>query len=90
MVSWGFAFKKGAIIFLWSIVWTIIYLVFLGIAGIVGFSLILFLEDPIQKLATVIGGFTIVVIGTIIYTILMLATIVKISAESALEEAKKT
>jgi len=89
MVSWGTAFKKGAIIFLWGIVWTIIYLVFFGIAAVLGFAMFIGTQTLSEALTVAIGGFVVVVIGTIIYAILMLATIVKITMESTLEEAKK-
>ena len=89
MVSWGFAFKKGAIIFLWNILWTIVFMVFVGIGMGVGLFAVILADNPMQALGGAIGGMVIVVIGGIIYQILTYATIFKITMESTLEEAKK-
>jgi hypothetical protein len=89
MVSWGFAFKKGAVIFAWSILWTIVFGVFLVIAGVVGLFGIWGATDLMAALGGVIGGIIIAIVGAIIYQILLYATILKITMESTLEEAKK-
>lgn len=86
MVSWGFAFKKGAIIWLWSIVWSILG----GIIAIAisGGSLFVFFTNPTTttlaaSMLGILGG---ILIGSLVTTIFMYATIVKITMESTLEE----
>jgi hypothetical protein len=85
MVSWGLAFKKGFIIFLWSIVWSIIFGVFLAIA--LGAGVLAALSSG--NLIPAIGGIVVAMIGGIIYEILMIATVVKITMEATLDEARK-
>lgn len=89
MVSWGFAFKKGFIIWLWSIVWFILA----GIISIVisGGSLFVFFTNPSEtSLWASIAGMGIgIFVGMLIYTVFLFATVVKITMESTLEEAKK-
>jgi hypothetical protein len=95
MVSWGFAFKKGFIIFLWSIVWIIIGTVIGAVIG--GAALFGTLMSEMSKatpdFGVIMGGFVLAMvgfaIGGIISTILVYATILKITMETTLEEAKK-
>jgi len=90
MVSWGFAFKKGFIIFLWSIVWGIIGGIITMVIG--GSSIVLILTNPSNSNAW-IGGLALMVIGSLIGSliaaVLVFATILKITMESTLEEARK-
>jgi len=95
MVSWGFAFKKGFIIFLWSIVWIIVGTVIGSIIGGAGFfgALMSEMGKTTPNWGNVMAGFVLAMvgfaIGGIITTILVYATILKITMESTLEEAKK-
>ena len=54
MVSWGFAFKKGLIIFLWGILWAIVG----GVIGLVisGGSLFAAMPALMSGDTTAIGG----------------------------------
>jgi hypothetical protein len=95
MVSWGFAFKKGFIMFLWSIVWIIIGTIIGAVIG--GAALFGTLMSEMSKttpdFGVIMGGFVLAMvgfaIGGIISTILVYATILKITMETTLEEAKK-
>jgi hypothetical protein len=90
MVSWGFAFKKGAIIFLWSIVWGIIGgVIFLIIGGAGWFGAIgAIIADP-TDISPIMGAMGLMiaggVIGGIISGIGMYATMVKIIVETVQE-----
>lgn len=92
MVSWGFAFKKWFIIFLWSIVW--------GIAGMIiatvisGGAVFMLIMNPSAVtgpafLGTFLGIFAGILIGALVASIGNYATIVKITLESV-EETKRT
>jgi len=89
MVSWGTAFKKGFVVWLWSIVWLIVS----GIVAIIisGGSLYVLLTAPTE--AQFWAGFAGIAlgifIGMLLYTVLLFATVVKIAIEGAIEEAKK-
>jgi hypothetical protein len=89
MVSWGFAIKKGFIMFLWCIVWGIIGSIIAAVIS--GGSLFTFLMNPTAEGATLslIGIMAGVLIGSLFSSILVFATIFKITMESTLEEAKK-
>jgi hypothetical protein len=91
MVSWGFAFKKGLIIFLWTIVWGIIGSVIGFVLG--GTALFAIMTNPpadvgglLMAMIGIMGAFG---VGSLITIILAYATIVKITMESTLEEARK-
>lgn len=82
MVSWGYAFKRGAVIWLWTILWGIIG----GIVALVisGGSLFAYLSDPSAGLAAgaVLGVFAGVLIRALIALIGGYAAIVKIVLDS--------
>ena len=92
MTSWGFAFRKGLVIWLWSIVWGIIG----AIIGIVisGGSLFAIIMDPTALTSpstmagAMLGMFAGIFIGSLIAMIGMYAAMVKIITE-AVEELKK-
>jgi hypothetical protein len=92
MVSWGFAFRKGLVIWLWSILWGIVG----GIIGafISGGSLFTFAldpmayQDPSAMAGMFLGMMAGVFIGALIAAIGMFASVVKIVVE-ATEEAKR-
>lgn len=89
MVSWGYAFKRGAIIWLWSILWGIVG----GIIALIisGGSLLAVVSNPSDSTTwagAMAGVFAGVIIGALIASIGGFATIVKIVLESA-DEAKK-
>ncbi len=82
MVSWGYAFKRGAIIWLWTILWGIIGgIIALAISG---GSILAYLSNPSAGLASsaVLGVFLGVVIGSLIALIGGYAAIVKIILDS--------
>ena len=88
MVSWGFAFKKGLIIFLWSILWAIVG----GVIGLVisGGSLFAAIPAIMRGDVSAVGGamigiFAGTIIGSLITSIGVYATIVKITLESVKE-----
>jgi hypothetical protein len=93
MVSWGFAFKKGFFIFLWCIVWGIIGGIIVLVIG--GFSLLSLFTGNVNTITTsqvvnaFVGMMAGAIVGSIISTIGMFATIVKITLESV-EEKKAT
>jgi len=82
MVSWGYAFKRGLIIWLWTILWGIIG----GIVAIVisGGSLFAYLSNPSEGLAAgaVLGVMAGVIIGALIALIGGYAAVVKIILDS--------
>ena len=86
MVSWNFAFKKGLVIFCWSILWGIIggIVALIAISGLFSVAL----TDP----ATIASGiyatslFLIVFITVLISSIGIYATIVKVTVETALAQ----
>jgi hypothetical protein len=82
MVSWGYAFKRGAVMWLWSIVWDIVG----GIVALVisGGSLLAYLSNPSAGLAAgaVLGIFAGVVICGLIARIGGYAAIVKTILDS--------
>jgi len=93
MVSWGFAFKKGAIIFLWSIVWGIIGgVIFLLISGAAWLGAIgAIMADPTNpaNISAIWGAMGLMiagsVIGGIISSIGLYATLVKKIVETVQE-----
>jgi len=82
MVSWGYAFKRGAVIWLWTILWGIIG----GIVALLisGGSLLTYLSNPSAGLAAgaVLGVFAGVLIGVLIALIGGYAAIVKVILDS--------
>ncbi|MFQ6064455.1 MAG: hypothetical protein ACE5L6_03165 [Candidatus Bathyarchaeia archaeon] len=92
MTEWGFAFKKGFIIFLWSIVWGIVG----GIIGAILSGGALFavitnpaaITDPTAMAGAMMGIFAGVLIGSLIASIGVFASMVKIITEAA-EELRK-
>ena len=89
MVSWGYAFKRGLVIWLWTILWGIVG----GIIALIisGGSLIAVVSNPSDSstwTGAMVGVFAGVIIGSLIAAIGGLAAIVKIVLESA-EETRK-
>jgi len=82
MVSWGYAFKRGLIIWLWTILWGIVG----GIVALVisGGSLLAYLSNPSGGLAAgaVLGVVAGVIIGVLIALIGGYAAVVKIILDS--------
>ncbi len=87
MVSWGYAFRRGLIIWLWTILWAIIG----GVVAIAisGGSILALISNPTAGVAAgaVAGIFIGVIIGYLVMAISNYATIVKIILES---EQKQT
>lgn len=81
MVSWGYAFRRGLVIWLWTIVWGIIG----GVIAIAisGGSLLALISDPTGNWGgAVVGMFAGVFIGGLIASIGGYATLVKVILES--------
>lgn len=82
MVSWGYAFRRGFIIWLWTILWGIVG----GVIALVisGGSLFAYLSNPSAGLAAgaVLGVFAGVVIGVLIALIGGYAAVVKVILDS--------
>ena len=91
MVSWSFAFRKGAVVFLWSIVWGIIGgIVAIAISGGAIFSMFSnpsFYSNPSSIMGAVAGIFVGALLGGLIAAIGSYATIIKVTLES-LEERR--
>lgn len=86
MVSWTYAFKRGLVIWLWTILWGIVGgIIALGISG---GSLIAYVSNPsgvgVGAFFGVIAG---IIVGALISSIGSYATLVKIILES--EEMRK-
>ncbi len=92
MTSWGFAFRKGLIIWLWSILWGIIGAIIGAIIS--GGSLMTMFMDPTALLSptamagAMLGMLAGIFIGSLIALIGMYAAMVKIITE-AVEELKR-
>lgn len=87
MVSWGYAFKRGLVIWLWTIVWGIVGgVIALAISG---GSLLALITNPTGSVAAgaIAGMFAGVFVGVLISSIGNYATMVKIILES--EERQK-
>ncbi len=87
MVSWGFAFRKGLVIFLWSIVWAIIGVVISSvIAGVAVLNILSnrTAANAFASLGIIIAGF---IVGYLIYSIGVYATIVKVTMEGMAQQA---
>src|SRR5213080_2201166 len=86
MVGWGFAFGRGVVIFLWTIVWAIVA----GIIAVLitGGTLAAVIRDPTAVAANPIGflaAFSLgIFIAVFIATIGVYASIVKVSVSGAL------
>jgi len=89
MVSWMYAFKRGFIIFLWSIVWGIVGGVIIMVFG--RSAIFAIIANPTNTSAWA-GGLALFVIGALIGGLISAignyATIVKITLES-IEETKR-
>lgn len=87
MVSWGYAFRRGLVIWLWTILWGIIG----GVIALVisGGSLLALITNPTGPVAAgaIAGMFAGVFIGGLVASIGNYATMVKIILES--EETQK-
>ncbi len=87
MVSWSYAFRRGLIIWLWTILWAIVG----GVIAIAisGGSILALISNPTGGVAAgaVAGIFAGVIIGALVSSIGNYATVVKIILES---EQKQT
>lgn len=92
MVSWSFAFKKGFIIFLWSILWgiagTLIALVISG-GAILAVALDPWAFTGLRGVGPALAMFAGIIVGVLVASIGNYATIVKITLESV-EETRRT
>jgi hypothetical protein len=82
MVSWGYAFKRGIILWLWMILWGIVGgIIALAIGG---GSLVAYILNPSGTMGAgaMLGVFAGVIIGSLIATIGGYASMVKIILES--------
>ena len=96
MVSWGFAFGRGFVVLLWSIVWAIIA----GIIGvlIIGGSLTRLTSNPTAIASNPTGFITGVLAASFLGIFLIIfisvlglyATIVKVAVDGALSQLEKS
>ncbi len=87
MVSWGYAFRRGLIIWLWTIVWGIIGAVIAIVIS--GGSILVLITNPNNPPAGAIVGIVAgIIIGALVSAIGNYAAMVKIILESA--EKQKT
>ncbi len=87
MVSWTYAFKRGLIVWLWTILWAIIGgVIALAISG---GSLLALITNPTGGVAAgaMVGIFAGIFVGALVSSIGNYATLVKIILESK-EETK--
>ncbi len=88
MVSWGYAFRRGAVIWLWTIVWGIVgFVISMVISG--GSILVLITNPTSPPAGAIVGIFAGIIIGILVSSIGNYATMVKIILESA-ERQKPT
>ncbi len=88
MVNWGFAFRKGFAIWLWSILWNIVgFIIVLVVTGGALLSVLsnpnAFASNPAATIVTLILGF---VISSIFTSVAVNATIVKIAVEASQQQ----
>ena len=92
MVSWGFAFGRALVIWLWCIVWTIVGITIAVL--VTGGSLLSIIANPSGFLANpspaLVGIILGIVIGQLVTTLGILATIVKISVDGALSHHEES
>jgi len=97
LVSWSSAFKKGVIMWLWSIVWVIIGLV-IGLVVAIGITIQgnyrVTLDEAIMNPVTIGREHIVpVLIGSVIAIVIIAlglwTALIKVVTESAVEELKK-
>ena len=92
MVGWGFAFGRGFVVLLWSIVWAIVG----GIIAVVitGGTLAAVIRDPTAVAANptgILGGFLLGIFLSVFIAIIGLyASIVKVAVDGALSQLEKS
>ncbi len=92
MVGWGFAFGRGFVVLLWSIVWAIVG----GIIAVVitGGTLAAVIRDPTTVAAnptSILGGFFLGIFLSVFIAIIGLyASIVKVAVDGALSQLEKS
>ncbi len=91
MVSWSFAFRRGFVIFLWSIVWGIAA----GVIALVisGGAILAMVMNPLAFVGPAAAGPALmmvagIIVGALVASIGNYATIVKITLESVEETTK--
>ena len=89
LVSWGFAFRKGFVILLWTLLWGILG----GIIAIVvsgGAIIAAIMSGTVEG---IVGAFATIIVGSIVGMLVSsigaYATIVKVTVESTLEQQGK-
>ena len=92
MVGWGFAFGRGFVVLLWSIVWAIVG----GIIAVMitGGTLAAVIRDPTAVAANpagILGGFLLGIFLSVFIAIIGLyASIVKVAVDGALSQLEKS
>jgi hypothetical protein len=92
MVGWGFAFGRGVVVFLWTIIWAIVA----GIIAVLitGGTLAAVIRDPAAVAANPTGflaAFSLgIFLAVFIATIGVYASIVKVSVDGALSQLEKS
>ena len=88
MVGWGFAFGRGFVVFLWSIVWAIVG----GIIAVLvsGGTLVALVSNPTAAISNplaLIGSFFLgIFLAVFVSVIGLYATIVKVAVDGALKQ----
>src|SRR2546426_12621203 len=92
MVGWGFAFGRGVVIFLWTIVWAIVA----GITAVLitGGTLAAVIRDPTAVASNSIGipaAFSLgIFLAVFIATIGVYTSIVKVTVDGALSQMEES
>src|SRR5881628_3095908 len=91
MVGWGFAFGRGVVIFLWSIVWAIVA----GIVAVLitGGTLAGVVSNPAavaSNPAAFLAAFFVIFLSVLIATIGLYASIVKVTVDGAISQLEKS
>ena len=92
MVGWGFAFGRGFVVFLWSIVWAIVGGIIAALIS--GGTLLTLASNPTAAIANplaLIGSFLLgIFLAVFVSVIGLYATIVKVSVDGALKQMESS
>jgi ABC-type sugar transport system permease subunit len=92
MVGWGFAFGRGIVVFLWTIVWAIVAAIIAVL--ITGGALAAVIRDPTSVAANPTGFITAFTLGIFLSVFIAIiglyASIVKVAVDGALSQLEKS
>ena len=88
MVGWGFAFKKGFVIFVWAIVWGLIGgVIALAIVGGTLFGVLSNPSSVVSNIGAVIAALILAsILSALVASIGVFASIVKVTVEGAVQQ----